>query len=136
MTRKGLSYLWLIAISVLLVNSSTTPLLAQPVLPREITGADQEPYTHLLTQSTASTQVWTAPPSRRIFRDDTLPTLSAAEIRVYAAANEVEPFQVIVKPTVTAFRTQVMPIGSTWTRSNNTLSTTASRQRARFGPAG
>lgn len=67
---------------------------------------EQETYTHTLTQSTAALQAWTAPPSRRIFQDDPLPTTSGNAVQLYAAANEFEPFQIAVKPT-TATQVQV-----------------------------
>ncbi|MEM7034482.1 MAG: hypothetical protein AAF629_33385, partial [Chloroflexota bacterium] len=60
---------------------------------------NQEVYTHQLSQSTANTQIWTAPPSTRIFKDDAIPTEVASSVKVYAAKNEFEPFQLIVKPT-------------------------------------
>lgn len=59
--------------------------------------SELESYTYQLTQSTAAYQLWTAPPSQRIFKDDAAPTESGAAIKVYAARNEFEPFQVVVK---------------------------------------
>ncbi|MEZ4727664.1 MAG: hypothetical protein R3E79_11085 [Caldilineaceae bacterium] len=59
----------------------------------------QEIYTFQLTQSTAAFRLWTAPPSKRIFKDDPLPTATGNEIKVYAAQNEFEPFQIAVNPT-------------------------------------
>lgn len=63
------------------------------------TSDDQEPYTFTLTQTTTTLAAWTAPPSRRVFQDDQLPTATGDEVKVYAAANEFEPFQIVVKPT-------------------------------------
>ncbi|MEZ4660538.1 MAG: hypothetical protein R2911_23525 [Caldilineaceae bacterium] len=60
--------------------------------------SELESYTYQLTQSTAAYQLWTAPPSQRIFKDDAVPTESGAAIKVYAARNEFEPFQVVVNP--------------------------------------
>lgn len=57
-----------------------------------------ELYTFRLTQSTGAYQFWTTPPSERVFRDATVPTASGSEVKVYAAKNEFEPFQVIVRP--------------------------------------
>jgi len=57
-----------------------------------------ELYTFRLTQSTAAYQFWTTPPSERVFRDTAVPTASGSEVKVYAAKNEFEPFQVIVRP--------------------------------------
>ncbi len=59
---------------------------------------DQEVYTYKLTQSTAAYQVWTTPPSERVFKDSAAPTATGSEVKVYAARNEFEPFQVVVKP--------------------------------------
>lgn len=61
----------------------------------------QESYTFQLTQSTAAFTLWTAPPSSRIFKDAASPTATGDEIKLYAAQNEVEPFQLVVKPTTT-----------------------------------
>ncbi len=62
------------------------------------TAADTETYTHRLSQSTANYTFWTTPPSERIFKDDSIPTETESGIKVYAAQNEFEPFQVVVRP--------------------------------------
>ncbi len=59
---------------------------------------DVEDYTYKLTESAASYELWTAPPSRRIFKDDPVPTDTASGVKVYAARNEFEPFQLVFKP--------------------------------------
>ncbi len=59
---------------------------------------DIEIYTFKLTQSTSAYQFWTAPPSERVFKDSPVPTAAGAEVKVYAARNEFEPFQVVVRP--------------------------------------
>ena len=51
-----------------------------------------------LTQSTAAYQLWTTPPSVRVFKDASVPAATGSEVKVYAAQNEFEPFQVVVKP--------------------------------------
>ncbi|NVN89710.1 MAG: DUF4091 domain-containing protein [Desulfuromonadales bacterium] len=65
----------------------------------EAFAADYESYTHRLSQSTASYVFWTTTPSERIFKDSAAPTSSSSGIKVYAAKNEFEPFQLVVKPT-------------------------------------
>jgi hypothetical protein len=60
--------------------------------------ADLETYSHGLSASNSTFTFWTAPPSRRVFKDDTVPAASADAVKVYAARNEFEPFQVVVKP--------------------------------------
>ncbi len=60
--------------------------------------ANEEIYTYQLTQSTAQYQLWTTPPSERVFLDDAVPTETDANIKVYAAGNEFEPFQIVVNP--------------------------------------
>jgi len=62
-------------------------------------GADTEEYTYRLSQSTTAYQFWTTPPSSRVFKTDAVPTTSGAAVKVYAAKNEFEPFQVVLKPT-------------------------------------
>ncbi len=72
--------------------------LALLLTPQGYATANIELYTHTLSQSTGAYQIWTAPPSRRIFKDDTVPPDNDSEVKVYAAKNEFEPFQVIVRP--------------------------------------
>ncbi len=60
---------------------------------------DDENYTYKLTQSTSAYQLWTTPPSERVFKTDTVPSDTGSEVKVYAAQNEFEPFIVVVKPT-------------------------------------
>ncbi len=75
--------------------------------------AQLETYTHRLDQSTADYQFWTTPPSERVFKDDSVPTEAGSEIRVYAAKNEFEPFQVIVRPAMSGTVTfQIDDFGS------------------------
>lgn len=54
-------------------------------------------YTYHLTQSTADINVWTTPPSHRVFKDDVVPSESGDQINVAAAKNEFEPFVLVVK---------------------------------------
>jgi hypothetical protein len=71
----------------------------RPQLPAQAAPPDYEAYTYALTQSTAAYQLWTTPPSERVFKDSPIPTATGSEVKVYAAKNEFEPFQVVVKPT-------------------------------------
>ena len=59
---------------------------------------DEEDYIFKMTQSTASFQFWTTPPSQRVFKDDDVPADTGSHVPVYAAKNEFEPFQIVVKP--------------------------------------
>jgi len=61
--------------------------------------ADYENYIYRLSQSTGSYHFWTTPPSERVFKDSAVPTGSGSGIKVYAARNEFEPFQLVVKPS-------------------------------------
>ncbi len=61
--------------------------------------SDLEDYTYRLSASTAAYQLWTAPPSERVFTDSAIPNKAGSEIKVYAARNEFEPFQLIVNPS-------------------------------------
>ncbi len=56
------------------------------------------PLTYRLTQSTGDYQFWTTPPTEKVFRDTPAPSVSGSEVLVYAAKNEFEPFQVVVRP--------------------------------------
>ena len=60
-----------------------------------------ENYTYSLAQSTGSYALWTTPPSERVFKDDIVPEESGSQVLVYAAKNEFEPFQIVVKPAST-----------------------------------
>ncbi|HKQ98600.1 MAG TPA: DUF4091 domain-containing protein [Candidatus Polarisedimenticolia bacterium] len=64
--------------------------------------AQGQPYTYTLSQSSASMAYWTTPPTERVFKTAPLPTPSDSEVRVYAAANEAEPFQIVVRPAGSA----------------------------------
>ncbi len=68
-------------------------------LPLSATAQELETYSHKLSQSTSTYQFWAAPPSERVFKDSSVPTEIGSEVKLYAAKNESEPFQVIVKPT-------------------------------------
>jgi hypothetical protein len=59
---------------------------------------DVENYTYKLTQSTTGYELWTSPPSERVFKDDAVPEESGSNVLVYAARNEFEPFQLVVRP--------------------------------------
>lgn len=73
-------------------------LLEGIFLPGNILGDDLEQYTYTLEESTAAYQLWTTPPSQRIFKDDSLPAETDSGIKVYIAKNEFEPFQLVVQP--------------------------------------
>ncbi len=60
---------------------------------------EQETYIHKLSQSTTDYQFWTTPPSERVFKDDDVPEDMGTDVKVYAAQNEFEPFQIVIKPT-------------------------------------
>lgn len=78
-------------VSLLLVSVGPIPIAAPT--------ANTEPCTYALTQSTAAYQLWTTPPSERVFKDTRVPTATGLDVKVYAAQNEFEPFQVAVKPS-------------------------------------
>lgn len=59
---------------------------------------DLEKYSYKLSQSTTAFDLWTTPPSERVFQDDTVPEESGSGVLVYAASNEFEPFQLVVRP--------------------------------------
>ncbi len=59
---------------------------------------DWEDYTYTLTQSTGAYQFWTTTPGERVFKDAEAPTATGSGVKVYAARNEFEPFQIVVKP--------------------------------------
>lgn len=60
---------------------------------------DYEIYTYKLSQSTGSYLFWTTTPAERIFKDSPVPANTASGIKVFAAKNEFEPFQIVVKPS-------------------------------------
>jgi hypothetical protein len=72
--------------------------LTGPFLGDVASAVDYESYTYRLSQSTESHLFWTTTPSERVFRDSPVPAVTGSEIKVYAARNEFEPFQVVVRP--------------------------------------
>jgi hypothetical protein len=75
-------------------------LIYPPVTQGSAPVADTEVYTYRLTQSTGAYTLWTTPPSERVFNDAAVPAADGSEVKVYAARNEFEPFQVVVRPAV------------------------------------
>jgi hypothetical protein len=69
------------------------------LLAASASAADLEIYTYKLSQSTSAYQFWTTPPSERVFKEDPVPVVTDTAVKVYAAQNEFEPFQIVVKPT-------------------------------------
>nr|MBF0223435.1 hypothetical protein [Desulfobulbaceae bacterium] len=65
---------------------------------------NQENYTYKLTQSNENYSIWTTLPSERVFKNDPVPDFlsdeTSSRVLVYAAKNEFEPFQIVVKPSV------------------------------------
>ncbi|HNT74157.1 MAG TPA: DUF4091 domain-containing protein [Anaerolineae bacterium] len=84
------SLIGMFAIASLLLAPFPSPVSAQ--------AADWEDYTYTLTQSTAAYQFWTTTPSERVFKDAAAPSATGSGVKVYAARNEFEPFQIVVKP--------------------------------------
>lgn len=68
-----------------------------------------EPVTFQLTQSTPAYLFWTTPPAERVFKDSAAPSSIGSEIRVYAAGNEFEPFQIVVRPAASTSVTVSSP---------------------------
>ena len=73
-------------------------LLPLFVIPANVRAQDEEDYIYKLAQSTASFEFWTTPPSERVFKEDAVPTDTRSGVLVYAARNEFEPFQIVVRP--------------------------------------
>jgi hypothetical protein len=84
--------LWSVCLIATLLLASFQPI------PIAAATNDTETYTHRLTQSTAAYQFWTTLPSEHVFKDTSVPTATGSEVKVYAAKNEFEPFQIVVKP--------------------------------------
>ena len=57
-----------------------------------------EYLTYRFSQSQDNINLWTTVPSERVFKDDPLPEQTGSLVQVYAAKNEFEPFQIVVKP--------------------------------------
>ncbi len=78
---------------------TTTAILLTIFFVRGLFAADFEPITHRLSASDSGMELWTAPPSERIFKTMAVPTNTLSHIRVYAARNEFEPFLLILRPS-------------------------------------
>lgn len=74
------------------------PLVATLFLFHSSSAAELENYTYSLTQSAGGYEFWTTEPSERVFKDQPIPELSGSGVLVYAAGNESEPFQLVVRP--------------------------------------
>ncbi len=93
MRNKILGFLrFLLVLVMVLPISSPAPTAGKAAV------SDYETYTYQLSQSTASFTLWTTPPAERVFKDSATPAAVGAEIKVYAARNEFEPFQIVVNP--------------------------------------
>jgi hypothetical protein len=86
---------WFRGLLVFILVSLTLPAQSR----RQARADAGEVFTHRLTQSTAAFQFWTTPPSEKVFKDTPVPAVTGGAVKVYAARNEFEPFQVVVKPT-------------------------------------
>ncbi len=61
--------------------------------------ADYENYTHKLSQSNATYEIWTTNPGERVFKNSEVPSTTESQVKLYAAKNETEPFLIVIKPT-------------------------------------
>jgi hypothetical protein len=79
--------------------------------------------TFRLTQSIANFVMWTAPSSRRIVSTDTAPVATGSQIKIDAAKQEYEPFQIIIAPpaTQTTFTVSLSAFSNLGPVQNNTL---------------
>jgi len=82
---------WLLAVGVGLWNVAQV---------NELWAGDSEVYTQKLSQSTTDYDFWTTPPSEKVFKDSPVPSAMGDEVKVYIAQNEFEPFQIVVRPSV------------------------------------
>jgi hypothetical protein len=83
----------------LLALTFTALIVITPLRGPVAAADDVESYTYRLTQSTAAYQFWTTLPSEHVFKESPVPTSTGSEVKVYAAQNEFEPFQIVVRPT-------------------------------------
>jgi len=88
-TIAEMALVWLLVLCISF--SFTSTVLASD-------GEDQENYTYKLTQSNQDYSIWTTVPSERVFKSDPVPDPASSEVLVYAAKNEFEPFQIVIKP--------------------------------------
>ncbi|MFN7966458.1 MAG: DUF4091 domain-containing protein [Acidobacteriota bacterium] len=86
MSRRRIQTAMLVALS-LIVLAATSTIRA-------------ESLSYQLSQSTPGLQLWTTPPIERVFKDSVIPGDVGDSVRLFAASNETEPFQVVVRPSV------------------------------------
>lgn len=84
---------------------ATMPLISILLCAFSVSSQELENYTYRLTQSTADFQLWTTPPAERVFKTDTAPVETGSQVKVYAARNEFEPFQLVIKPVSSGLAT-------------------------------
>ncbi len=82
--HANITFLWVFCLHFVIISASW---------------AQEEDYTYKLNQSNGSYVFWTTPPAERVFKDDSVPSDTASNVLVYAAKNEFEPFQIVVKPS-------------------------------------
>ncbi len=82
--------------SFLLTMVSLVVALIFPLFP--VTAEESVKHTCRLTQSTAAYELWTTTPADKVFKDDAVPPAPGSGVTVYAARNEFEPFQLVVRP--------------------------------------
>jgi hypothetical protein len=71
--------------------------------------------------SNASSAIWIAPPTWRVMRDTASPSARGQGIDLYAARNEYEPVQVVVRST--AAGTRSLNLGATWSGPSGNIIT-------------
>ena len=59
-------------------------------------------FTYRLLESTTSLTIWTTPPTRKVLLTDRAPQEESSGIKISAAGNEFEPFQLILDPDSSA----------------------------------
>jgi hypothetical protein len=72
--------------------------VSSTLFPFAVYASDYENYIYRLQQSTVSYTIWTSPPSERVFLESNAPSEIGSGVMVYAARNEFEPFQIVVRP--------------------------------------
>lgn len=63
-----------------------------------VAAQNTEKYTHAIKSSDSNLNLWTCPPTERVFKNSAIPADTENMIKVYAAKNETEPFILVIKP--------------------------------------
>jgi len=80
--------------------------------PVEPVPLDPTEFTYTLEESTASLELWTTPPTRKVKRSDAAPSAKRSGLKLSAAKNEHEPTQLVLGPGSGSVTVELAPFAN------------------------